>query len=94
MSKALSSSPKIYWGPLFQTLITQTNQKHVLFYLFDNDAQSGIEALNAAGRIRDYDGDYFHLNDTSFSGAKVNIFMQQDIAEHYMVLNPRKSHRD
>ncbi len=83
MTKALSSSPKIYWGPLFQTLIAQTNEKHVLFYLFDKDAQSGIEALNAAGRIKDFDGDYLHINETSFSGAKVNIFLQQEIENNF-----------
>jgi hypothetical protein len=87
MTKALSSSPKVYWGPLFQTLITQTNQKHIMFYLFNEDAQSGIEALNAAGRIRDFDGDYFHLNDTSFSGAKVNIFLQQEVESNYQIGN-------
>ena len=87
MTKALSSSPKVYWGPLFQTLIAQTNQKHIMFYLFNDDAQSGIEALNAAGRIRDFDGDYFHLNDTSFSGAKVDIFLQQEVESNYEIGN-------
>ncbi len=87
MNKALSSSPKIYWGPLFQALIAQTNQKHILFYLFDKSAQSGIEALNAAGRIRDFDGDYLHVNDTSFSGAKVNIFMREEVENNFDVAN-------
>lgn len=85
MTKALSSSPKIYWGPLFQTFIAQTNQKHILFYLYDKDAQSGIEALNAAGRIRDFDGDYLHINSTSFSGAKVNIFLSEEIENNYEI---------
>jgi len=83
MTKALSSSPKIYWGPLFQALIAQTNEKHILFYLFDKDAQSGIEALNAAGRIKSFDGDYLHINQTSFSGAKVNIFLEEEVENNY-----------
>lgn len=83
--KALSSSPKQYWGPLFQTLIRQTNEKHVLFYLYDEEAQKGIEALNAAGRIRDFDGDYLHINETNFSGAKVNIFMQEEVENSYEI---------
>lgn len=85
MSKALSSSPKIYWGPLFQSFIAETNQKHVLFYLYDKQAQEGIEALNAAGRIRNFDGDYLHINETSFSGAKVNIFVKQEVESNYEV---------
>lgn len=83
MTKALSSSPKIYWGPLFQTLIAETNEKHILFYLFDKDAQSGIEALNAAGRIKNFDGDYLHINQTNFSGAKVNIFLKEEVENNY-----------
>ncbi|HEX8931643.1 MAG TPA: DUF4012 domain-containing protein [Patescibacteria group bacterium] len=81
--KALSSSPKVYWGPLFQALIAETGQKHVLFYLYDQDAQSGIEALNAAGRIKDYAGDYLHINEANLSGAKVNIFMQESVDSNY-----------
>ena len=85
MQKALSSSPKIYWGPLMQSFISQTNQKHVLFDLYDDQAQSGIEALNAAGQIRSFDGDYLHINEANFSGAKVNIFMQETVDNNYDV---------
>ncbi len=83
MTKALSSSPKVYWGPLFQTFIAETNQKHILFDLYDKDAQSGIEALNAAGQIKDYNGDYLHINEANLSGAKVNIFMQETVDSNY-----------
>lgn len=85
MTKALTSSPKKYWGPLFQSFITQTNQKHILAYVYDDGAQQGIEALNAAGRIRPFEGDYLHINETNFSGAKVNIFMQEEVDNSYEV---------
>jgi hypothetical protein len=85
MTKALTSSPKKYWGPLFQTMITQTNQKHILIDIYDGGAQSGIEALNAAGRIRSFDGDYLHINEANFSGAKVNMFMQEQVDNSYEV---------
>ena len=81
--KALSSSPKLYWGPLFQTLIAETNQKHILFDLTDADAQKGLESLNAAGEIKDFKGDYVHINESNFSGAKVNIFMQEEVENSY-----------
>ena len=74
MVKALSSSPKLYWGPLFQTMLMQTNQKHIMFYLFDDEAQKGIEAMNAAGEIQDFEGDYLHINDSNFGGQKSNLF--------------------
>ena len=85
MVKALSSSPKLYWGPLFQSILAQTNQKHVMFDLFDKEAQEGIEALNAAGQIHPFEGDYLHINEANFSGAKVNIFMQETVDNAYSV---------
>lgn len=81
--KALSSSPKVYWGPLFQSIIANTGEKHIMFYLYDKDAQKGIVALNAAGQIKDFDGDYLHINEANFSGAKVNIFMQETVNQDY-----------
>ncbi len=85
MTKALSSSPKIYWGPLFQSMLTQINEKHLLVYLYDEQAQKGIEGLNAAGRIKDFEGDYLHINESSFSGAKVNIFMEEAVEQKYQI---------
>ncbi len=79
MQKALKSSPKLYWGPLFQDFITETNQKHVMFYIFNKDAQAGIEALNAAGRIKDFDGDYLAINQANFAGGKSNLFVEEAV---------------
>lgn len=77
--KALSSSPKLYWGPLFQTGIKLLGEKHIIVYMHNEEAQKGAESLNWAGRIQDYQGDYFHLNDTNFAGAKSNLFVTQTI---------------
>lgn len=87
MDKALKSSPGQYWGPLFQTFIKEVQEKHVLFDLFDKDAQGSIEALNAAGQIRPFDGDYLHINDVNFSGAKSNLFTTQNVTMEYEVAN-------
>ncbi len=85
MEKALKSSPKLYWGPLFQDLLAQVEQKHVMFYIYNKDAQSGIEALNAAGKIRPFEGDYLHINQANFGGAKANLFVQEAVAQNYEV---------
>lgn len=85
MEKALSSSPKLYWGPLFQSLLTQTSEKHVLFYLYNQDAQKGIEALNAAGRIKIFEGDYLHINDTNFGGQKSNMYVRENVEQSYEI---------
>ena len=85
MNKAFSSSPKLYWGPLFQTMLTQTSQKHILFYSFNKDAQAGFEALNASGRILPFDGDFLHINEANFGGAKSNLFVTEAVTQNYEV---------
>jgi hypothetical protein len=85
MQKAFSSSPKKYWGPLFQTMINEISQKHILFDVENADAQGGLEALNAAGRMMKFDGDYLHVNDTNFGGAKSNLFLKESVTQQYDV---------
>lgn len=85
MNKAFSSSPKLYWGPLFQEMINQTAQKHILFYVFDKDAQKGLEGLNASGRIKSFEGDYLHINQANFGGAKSNMFVEEAVSQNYEV---------
>ncbi len=85
MQKALSSSPKLYWGKLFQSALSDAAEKHVLFSLDNQDAQKGMEALNWAGRIKDYQGDYFHVNDANFGGAKSNMYTTQNVKMEYQV---------
>jgi len=87
LTKALKSSPKIYWGPLFQDLITQINQKHVLFYLYDKDAQQGMQAVGADGRIRSFTGDYLHINEANFGGQKANLYVTKTVEQNYEVKN-------
>lgn len=79
MQKALSSSPKEYWGRLTQGGIKDANEKHVLFYLFNKDAQKGIEALNWGGRVKEFSGNYLYINDANFGGAKSNLFVKQSV---------------
>lgn len=85
MDKALKSSPKLYWGPLFQDMLTQVQQKHILFNIYSQDAQSGIEALNAGGRIRPFEGDYLHINQANFGGAKSNMFVTEAVTQNYEI---------
>lgn len=85
MNKAFSSSPKLYWGPLVQTGFSEIAKKHVLFSLENPDAQKGLLAVNAGGRIVPFDGDYFHLNEANFGGAKSNLFVEQNLAQEYKV---------
>ena len=57
--------------------ISEVQQKHILFYFKETEAQKGIESLNFGGRIKDFDGDYLHVNNVNFAGAKSNLYIQE-----------------
>ncbi len=84
MQKAFGSSPRLYWGPLFQAMITEASQKHLLFDLYNSDAQAGLESLNVAGRIaQNVQGDYLHVNEANFGGQKSNMFITETMDQKY-----------
>ncbi len=85
MNKAFSSSPKLYWGPLIQTMFTQVAQKHIMFSLDNKDAQKGLFAVNGGGKIMDFEGDYFHLNEANFGGDKANLYVDQNVLQEYSI---------
>ncbi|MBP6913753.1 MAG: DUF4012 domain-containing protein [Candidatus Levybacteria bacterium] len=85
IQKALSSSPKEYWGNLMQTAINDAQEKHVMFYLFNPEAQKGIDALGWSGAIKPFDGDYLHINDSNFGGAKSNLFVEQNVRVDFKI---------
>ncbi len=85
LTKALKSSPKVYWGPLTQDLITQISEKHVLVDIYNQDAQAGVRAVNADGKIIAADGDYLHINEANLGGAKSNLFVTRDVLVDYKV---------
>ena len=80
MQKALGFSPSKYWGKLSQDVIKNLDEKHILIYMKDPKTQKALEALNFAGRIKPYKGDYLHINDVNFAGAKSNLFVQQEVS--------------
>lgn len=87
MRRALGFSPSKYWGKLFQMFLDEAKQKHVLFYFHDDDAQKGIESLDLGGRISDFDGDYIHISNVNFAGAKSNIFVKESIKQELISEN-------
>lgn len=71
--------PKEKLPDLFEAMWNSVREKHVLFYFKDDKVQQAMESFNIAGRIRDYDGDYLHINDTNFAGAKSNLYVQEEV---------------
>lgn len=85
MQRALGVSPSKYWGPLMQTFLEETQQKHVLFYFNDADSQKGIEALNFGGRIKSGEADYLHISNVNLAGAKSNLFVKISVKQEIQV---------
>ena len=93
MQKALGVSPSQYWGKLFQMLIAEINQKHVLGYFHEENAQKAAESFNMAGRImtatetatllkyQEGGWDYIHINNSNMAGAKANMFVSQKVTK-------------
>ena len=77
--KAIGYSPSKYWGTLMQTMYQNLQEKHILLYFVDNDIQKSVEQINFSGKIKDYKGDYLHINNVNFAGAKSNMFVDETI---------------
>lgn len=77
--KAIGFSPSKYWGTLAQTMFKNLDEKHILLYFENPDIQKSVEKLNYAGRIRQFGGDYLHINNVNFAGAKSNQFVSESI---------------
>jgi hypothetical protein len=72
-------SPKAKMPGLVNAGLTSIKEKHLLVYLLDEQAQAAAEAFNLAGRILPTDGDYLHINDTNFAGAKSNMYVNHEV---------------
>lgn len=78
-NRALRFSPSKYWGSLAQAMFKDMDEKHILLNFVDPAIQQSIEKLNYAGRINASKGDYLHVNNVNFAGAKSNLFTTETI---------------
>lgn len=77
--------PKDKLPKLFEAGFKSLIEKHVLFYLFDEKAQSAVEAFGIAGTIKEFSGDYLHINDANLGGRKSNLYVTQDVSQEYTI---------
>ena len=84
MLKAMGS-PKNLWPQLFSTSLQLLKEKHVLLYFQDGEIQEAVETFGAAGRIKNFDGDYLHISDSNFGGAKSNLFTEHQVKQEFEV---------
>ncbi len=77
--KAIGFSPSKYWGTLAQTMFRNMEEKHIILYFKSPTIQEAVEKLNYGGRIQNFTGDYLHVNNVNFAGAKSNLFVSKAI---------------
>ncbi len=84
IDKVMSAKPD-QMKDYIEAFIDTGNRKHMLFYFHNNFAQKLAEKYNFAGRIKDYSGDYFHLNNSNFGGLKGNLYVKQKVVQDIQI---------
>lgn len=80
MDKAFKAS-KGSWPKLVETGINNLREKHLLLYFLNSQNQEAVEKINFAGRLYNYEGDYLHVNEANFGGAKSNLYIQEKVKQ-------------
>ncbi len=73
--------PKEKLADLFQAGFTSLIEKHVLFYMFDAKTQTAVADFGLGGAIKDYSGDYLHINDANLGGRKSNLYATEEVLQ-------------
>lgn len=73
--------PKEKLAPLFEAGFKSVMEKHVLLYLMDEKVQSAVVDFGIGGVIKDYKGDYLHINDANLGGRKSNLYVTQEVMQ-------------
>ncbi|MBL7036957.1 hypothetical protein ISR94_03965, partial [Candidatus Microgenomates bacterium] len=79
------AQPKEKLPGLFNAVFTSLIEKHVLFYLYDEKAQTAVSDFGIGGKIKDYQGDYLHINDSNLGGRKSNLYVTQEVEQEIEV---------
>ncbi len=75
------SAPKSTWPNIFATVISSLQKKDILLYLKEAKSQEAIEKINFGGRIYNFDGDFLHINEANFAGAKSNMYVVETVIQ-------------
>jgi hypothetical protein len=82
----MMNSPKKLWPQFISLGLKSIKEKHLLFYFPEDEAMQAVaDGFNASGQIVSFEGDYFHLNDTNFAGAKSNMYINQEVTQEIEV---------
>jgi cell division protein FtsL len=64
---------------LFNALMENLKEKHILIYMTDVNDQLSMEELGVSGEVVDYEGDYLFVNDANLGGKKANLYVTHQV---------------
>ncbi len=73
--------PKDKLANLFTAGFTSLIEKHVLLYIFDQNTEKAVSDVGLGGTIKDFDGDYLHINDANLGGRKSNLYATEEVEQ-------------
>lgn len=88
MNSILSNAmgqPKDKLAPLFEAAYKSLIEKHVLLYMMDSTKEKAVSDFGIGGTIKDYAGDYLHINDANLGGRKSNLYATEDVEQDIQV---------
>lgn len=75
----LLNLPSSQWGKLWEVLLTNLDEKHVLIYSKDEQAQALVQQLEWDGAMVDKPGDYLMVVDSNLAALKTDKVMVKTI---------------
>lgn len=84
INKALAL-PATEYDSLIAKTLDLAQRKHLLLFFNDERAQALAEKYDFAGRIRDFEGDYLHINDANLAGRKANWYVKEKVVKEVKV---------
>jgi len=85
MLKKLFAAPPDKFPTIFETFVKSAESKNILFYFHEDKPRKLVEELNYAGRIKNTDGDYLHVNNANFAGLKGNLYIKSAIDQDIVI---------
>lgn len=75
------NAPKSTWPKIIGQVLSSLKEKDMLLYFKEDKSQQAVERINFAGRLYEYDGDFIHINEANFGGAKSNLYVQENVRQ-------------
>jgi hypothetical protein len=73
--------PKDKLAALFSAAFDSVINKDVLFYMMDTNVEKAVADFGIGGVIKNYTGDYLHINDANLGGRKSNLYATEDVEQ-------------